>query len=881
MKNNFKIFFLLISFLIVLPTILNGNEKFNFDVTEVEITEKGNKFKGLKRGTVTTDDGIIITADTFDYDKVSNILNAKGDVKIDDTLKDIIIYSDNITYLKNEDKVFTKNNSKAVDGEFIITADTFDYDKVSNILNAKGDVKIDDTLKDIIIYSDNITYLKNEDKVFTKGKTEALIESKYNFMSSDVLFLRDKKELSSSSKTRIINEKIKSYELDEFVYYIDDKLVKGSNIKINSNIKVAVGETDHLKFKNGFFNLKDKTHKASTTNIKLRKDNFENPENDPRLVGVSSSSTKNKTFINKGVFTSCKQVDGKCPPWSIKADKITHDKIKKQLSYDKAFLRVYDVPVMYFPKFFHPDPTVKRQTGFLKPQLNKSEILGSSIYIPYFKVISENKDLTFKPTIFDSNIYMLQNEYRQVNKNSSFVADVGLTKGYKSSLENSNRNSMSHIFAKYNLNLNWDNFSLSRLNFFGEKVSNDTYLKVFDNNLMGTANKPTDFNSLKSGIVFNLENEDYVFEAGSTIYEDLQVTKNSDRFQFVLPYYRFSRELFTEKNLGGTISYSSSGSNVLGSTNNLVTGIGQGINYTTYDYILNSGIKNFFSASFSNSNQIATHDSKIKTSPQIEARSIFQVQSSFPLIKKEKFYVNTIEPRLSFRINPGDMNKYTNDERKINVDNIFNINRLALGDSYEAGKSLTLGINYKKEKIANINKYFEFKLATVLRDTEENRIPIQSTLNRKTSNIFGSMNYNMNENFSIDYDFSIDNNLNTFEYNSISATFDGDKLFTKFDFIEENGTIGSANSIESELGYNFDDYNLIKFKTRRNRTLNLTEYYDLVYEYKNDCLIAGFKYKKTYYQDRDLKPKEDLLLSITFFPLSTFEQEIDQQLYRN
>ena len=313
----------------------------------------------------------------------------------------------------------------------------------------------------------------------------------------------------------------------------------------------------------------------------------------------------------------------------------------------------------------------------------------------------------------------------------------------------------------------------------------------------------------------------------------------------------------------------------------MVTGIGQGINYTTYDYILNSGIKNFFSASFSNSNQIATHDSKIKTSPQIEARSIFQVQSSFPLIKKEKFYVNTIEPRLSFRINPGDMNKYTNDERKINVDNIFNINRLALGDSYEAGKSLTLGINYKKEKIANINKYFEFKLATVLRDTEENRIPIQSTLNRKTSNIFGSMNYNMNENFSIDYDFSIDNNLNTFEYNSISATFDGDKLFTKFDFIEENGTIGSANSIESELGYNFDDYNLIKFKTRRNRTLNLTEYYDLVYEYKNDCLIAGFKYKKTYYQDRDLKPKEDLLLSITFFPLSTFEQEIDQQLYRN
>ena len=39
----------------------------------------------------------------------------------------------------------------------------------------------------------------------------------------------------------------------------------------------------------------------------------------------------------------------------------------------------------------------------------------------------------------------------------------------------------------------------------------------------------------------------------------------------------------------------------------------------------------------------------------------------------------------------------------------------------------------------------------------------------------------------------------------------------------------------------------------------------MVYEYKNDCLIAGVKYKKSYYQDRDLKPKEDLLFSITFF----------------
>ena len=55
------------------------------------------------------------------------------------------------------------------------------------------------------------------------------------------------------------------------------------------------------------------------------------------------------------------------PTLSIKAERIVHDKTKRQILYDNAVLKVYDVPVFYFPKFFHPDPSVERQSGFLKP----------------------------------------------------------------------------------------------------------------------------------------------------------------------------------------------------------------------------------------------------------------------------------------------------------------------------------------------------------------------------------------------------------------------------------------------------------------------------------------------------------------------------------
>ena len=166
-----------------------------------------------------------------------------------------------------------------------------------------------------------------------------------------------------------------------------------------------------------------------------------------------------------------------CPPWTIKADKIKHDLNKKQLIYEKAILEIYNKPVLYFPKFFHPDPSVKRQSGLLKPIFNNSEIIGSSFQIPYFHVISQNKDLTFKPTLFEDSMFMVQNEFRQLNKNSSFIADFNYLKNYKSNISK-DKNSITHLFSKYFLDLNLDDYSLSTLKFSIQKVSNDTYLKV-------------------------------------------------------------------------------------------------------------------------------------------------------------------------------------------------------------------------------------------------------------------------------------------------------------------------------------------------------------------------------------------------------------------
>jgi LPS-assembly protein len=265
-----------------------------------------------------------------------------------------------------------------------------------------------------------------------------------------------------------------------------------------------------------------------------------------------------------------------------------------------------------------------------------------------------------------------------------------------------------------------------------------------------------------------------------------------------------------------------------------------------------------------------------KNSPQSELISSYNYNLSLPLVKDNKTNINSLIPKLSFRISPHEMKDHSSKSRRINVDNIFSTNRLGLGDSFETGESITLGIDFIKEKVNTSNKineiedYFDFKLATVFKINEEKNIPTNSTLNKKTSNIFGQTNFKLNENVLLNYNFSLTNDFNVIEYNQLGALFEFDNLKTEFNYVEENGVVGNMHIIENKTEYNFNDYNSITFRTRRNRELNLTEYYDLIYEYKNDCLVADIKYRKDYYNSADIKPREELFFSITIVPFYTY-----------
>ena len=65
-----------------------------------------------------------------------------------------------------------------------------------------------------------------------------------------------------------------------------------------------------------------------------------------------------------------------------------------------------------------------------------------------------------------------------------------------------------------------------------------------------------------------IETEKYNFDTGMNIYEKLTVHESSDRYEYVLPYYNFSRNFYFDR-IPGAFNYTSDGENNLNNTNRL------------------------------------------------------------------------------------------------------------------------------------------------------------------------------------------------------------------------------------------------------------------------------------------------------------------------
>ena len=767
--------------------------------------------------------------------------------------EELQLNANEIESLEKGDKILASNGVEIKDPKGItIKADNAEYDKIKSIIKVKNNVKITDLINNYLLSTNEAIYFVNEDKIISKNETVIEIEEKYILVTSDITYDRKLKEIFSKNQTTIQDNNNNILNADSFKLLIDDKVLEAKFINLidsdsnEHNIEIAK------------LNLKTNEIVGKDLSIKFNKKYF-SKNNDPRLKAKSIIIEENNSYFKKGIFTTCKIRDDKCPPWTVSAEEIHHDKNKKIINYKNAWLKIYDKPILYFPKFFHPDPTVKRQSGFLMPTLSSSNNLGNYLSVPYFYAISDNKDLTFTPRFYDKQKTLYQAEYRQANKSSDHVMDFGILN--KSRLIETNKTQGTHFFVKSNFDTDINYFENSSIDLNIQQVSQDNYLKT------NKIKSPiiTNETVLNSKIEFEGNTKDLDFNLYTEVYEDLS-KETSDRYEFIFPSYSLTK--YIESSLDGELSFSSSGNNKLYNTNIYKKTMTNDLSFQSFKNIISNGFVTNYELLIKNSNSDSKNSKTSKNKLDQNLQSIIKYQIQYPLKKKGVKFDQVLTPILSARFSPNKSKDIKGSDRIIDYNNIFSLNRIGSTETVEGGQSITIGNELKTiDKLGN--EIFALNLATMFRDEENSDLPEKSTLNRKSSNVVGEMLYKPKEFLDLKYSFSLDNDLQTLNYNLVNATFNVNNFVTSFEFLEKNNVIGDESYLSNKTTLNLSDNTSLAFNTRRNKQLGMNEYYDLIYEYRNDCLKAAVEYKKSYYEDGDLKPEEQIYFSLTVIPFGT------------
>ena len=750
----------------------------------------------------------------------------------------------------DKDKIVIANKGvKILSGdEIVIDADQMRYDKEEKFLEASGNIVITNEAENIEIFSDNITYDEKKEKIISSGNVEIKFEDNYTLNTKEIVYLKNSEEILINNITKIKDGLGNEIEFEQLNYNANDKLIKGKKVKLLDL------EKNYYNFDSAIVDFSKNQIIGDNVNINFDKGIFGNLLNDPRLKGNYFFSDGKNSIIKKGVFTTCKK-SGDCPPWQIKAKEINHNKEKKVISYKHAWLEIYDKPIVYFPKFFHPDPTVKRQSGFLMPQVIDSSSLGISFKLPYYKVLGDNKDLTFSPRIFSENEALFQNEYRQVNKNSRHIADFSLKK--------KNSTSKTHFFSNSIAKLDVNIFDISEIEMNLESTSDDNYLKT--HNIKSEINNNQSL--LNSFLIFRGNSRDMDFETKIESYEDLTEDKTSDKYEYIFPSYKFSKRFSSSYNDDYEIISKGNYKNY--NTNIFEKVLINDLKFSSNPKITPTGFVNKLSILLKNVTSEGDNSSNYKNKFSSENYGSVFYDISFPLKKEGKFFDNFLTAKGSLMYSPNSNKDLKNLDRKININNIFTQNRLSLDDTVEGGQSLTLGGEYSLKGKEGGNDFLKAGLASVLRDNEEINLPTKSTLNNKGSDFIGSLIFEPNKNLKLDYNFSMDSDFQSTNYNSLNAGISVNKFVTSFEFLQEDDEVGNESYLSNETVYNFNNANSLKYRTRRNKKTDFTEFYNLIYEYKNDCLTASIQYNKDYYSDNELKPTEEIFFSLSIVPLAT------------
>jgi LPS-assembly protein len=518
-----------------------------------------------------------------------------------------------------------------------------------------------------------------------------------------------------------------------------------------------------------------------------------------------------KTTMTDASYTPCKvcETDPK-PLWQIKADKVVHNEETKSIDYKNARLEFAGVPLAWSPIFSHADPSVKRKSGFLRPNYGFDSDMGTFVEGGYyFGGISPDKDATLRIRPTTEAGVLVQGEWRQRFEKGRIEIEASgahsdRTEDDGTIDEGRNR---GHVFAngRFDLDSKW------RAGFDVERASDKEYLRLYD---------ISKENVLESeAFAERLAGRDYT-RISALNFQDVRLGNRPDQPD-ILPWIEHRMLGAPGALLGGRWEL---GAGAMGVRRE--GSLGQDVQRSSFD--LGWERRDIFPVGLATTASIqgradyyAVQDSTAALlnplldddTSAVRGMGIASLTASYPLVKRLAKSQVVVEPIVGASISPHidendtDIPNEDSIDTEFDTNNLFSNSRFPGIDRQEDGARLNYGM--RLGAYGDNGRYAKLYVGQSYRFDDDLVFPAGSGLEDNASDIVGQLNVSLSKYLSGDYRFQIDTDNLGIRRHELQALAANDKvsLGTHYIYIDKIAGTGfneSRQQILMDGRYNLD-----------------------------------------------------------------------------
>jgi len=601
-----------------------------------------------------------------------------------------------------------------------------------------------------------------------------------------------------------------------------------------------------------------------------------------RAVSGTRDGDTGKTSLERAVYSPCKvcaENGDKQPLWQIKAVKVVHDRKKRRLYYENAVLEILGLPVLWTPKFSHPDPTVDKASGILPLNVQTTKNLGFYAAVPYYHVFDDSKDITLTPTITSKEGLVLGANYRQHLGFGQFELGGSITYTDERDAQNlvtGEKEFRGHINSSGWLKHSDTWRSTYKLNW----ASDDTYLGRYD---------ISDADTLVSEYLLEgFFGRSYV-SARALGFQGLRIEDIAGETAFALPLID-AEYIAKFKPLGGTISFKGNAL-ALHRTAGLDTQrISLSANWqrrwitpkgfvVDMDALVRSDVYNLDDVS--QPDEDAFSGSFGGTASGSEWRNLARLSTmvSWPLVKYGKKGTHTIEPLLELTVSPrrGTPDDIVNEDSRafeLNELNLFSPERAPGFDLWEEGSRLTYGMRWKFDRTdlqtdVLIGQTWRINSTSVV-------LADGAGLEGEFSDIVGRTLVRYKGWLDLEHRYRLDEKSFAFLRNEVDVVFGDDTKSLRVGYFKLDRGLGFINREDREeirtsgfykLSDNWKVFGTFSRRLKGAVNPELIEAdgnveYSIGVAYENECIEMGITLRETYTRDRDIEPGTSILFRL-------------------